>query len=214
MERVKDQQNATISGLKLRAAELAQANPSDAQLEELLDYKEEQMGDKDTEIIETKEKVTKLEMEILASNKLVVEQERSSSTMEADMNRLLKIEAEYLNLLDTDFGGKEEKMNSYMRTNLIRADCPEILIDRWNSINTFRLDESTMFLLCKLLSSQRLIKSRKMLIDFLTSTLNIEDVSASINDDKYMMVPRKEPNYQQVMRTPENPQNSKPKKKP
>ena len=45
-----------------------------------------------------------------------------------------------------------------------------------------------------------------MLIDFLKSTLNIEDVSASINEDKYMMAPKKDPNYQQVMRTPENPQ--------
>ena len=89
---------------------------------------------------------------------------------------------------------------------MIRADCSDTLIERWNSINTFCLDETSMFLLCKLLSSQRLIKSRKMLIDFLKSTLNIEDVSASINEDKYMMAPKKDPNYQQVMRTPENPQ--------
>ena len=70
-----------------------------------------------------------------------------------------------------------------------------------------------MFLLCKLLVSPLLIKSRKMLIEFLTSNLNTEDATNSINDDKFMMAPRKTLNYQQIMRTPENPQKSKSKKK-
>ena len=81
MERVNDQQKATISGLRMRAGELAQANPSDAQLEELLDLKEEQLEEKDKEILETKEKITNLEMEKMAYNKLVAAHERSSSTM-------------------------------------------------------------------------------------------------------------------------------------
>ena len=55
-----------------------------------------------------------------------------------------------------------------------------------------------------------MIKNRKMLIEFLKSTLNTVDVSASTNEDAYMMGP----NHQQVLRTPENPQRAKTKKKP
>ena len=54
MERVHDQQKATISGLKLRAGELAQANTSEAQLEELLDLKQEQLEENYEEILKTK----------------------------------------------------------------------------------------------------------------------------------------------------------------
>ena len=121
-----------------------------------------------------------------------------------ELQRLLKVEAGYLNLLMTHFGGKEEKMKSFMRTNLVRAECPEIVIDHWNWINTFRLDESTMFLLCKLLVSPLLIKSKKMLIEFLNGTLSPEDASNSINDDKFMMAPKKIEKDQQILTTPEN----------
>ena len=131
MERLKDQQNATISGLKLRAEELAQANPSDAKLEEILEYKEEQIEAKEKEITENKAK-----MDLIASNKLVASQVRSASTTKVELMRRLKVEAEYLNLMETHFGGKVEKMNSFMTTNLVRAECPEIIIDRWNSIDT------------------------------------------------------------------------------
>ena len=50
LERVKEQQNATISGLKLCVEELAQANPSNAQLEEILEHKDGKIETKEKEI--------------------------------------------------------------------------------------------------------------------------------------------------------------------
>ena len=185
MERVHDQQKATISGLKLRAGELAQANNSeaqelldlkqeqleekdkeilktkekitilemknmesngsDAQMEELLNLKEELLEEKDKELLESKEKITNLGKKNIASNNLVAAHERSSGTIRTEIKRLQKVEAEYLHYLDDHFGGKEEKMHAFMRTNLIREDCADKLIQRWESINIFRLDESSMF---------------------------------------------------------------------
>ena len=63
-----------------------------------------------------------LEKDLTASKKLVATQTRSASTTKVELMRLLKVEAEYLNLMETHFGGKVEKMNSFMTTNLVRAE--------------------------------------------------------------------------------------------
>ena len=105
-------------------------------------------------------------------------------------------------------------MNAFMKTNLISAECSGTLVQRWNSINTFRLDEESMFLLTKLLSSQRIIKSRIMLIELLKTTLDFEVVPEHINEDKLMMAPKKDPNHHQLLKTPENPKKTKSSQKP
>ena len=79
-------------------------------------------------------RVKYLKKELAASRKLVATKTKSFNTTMVELQRLLKIEAKHLNLMMTHFGGAEEKMNSYMRTNLVRADFPEIVIDRWHSI--------------------------------------------------------------------------------
>ena len=122
-----------------------ESNGSDAQMEELLNLKEELLEEKDKELLESKEKITNLGKKNMASNNLVAAHERSSGTIRTEIKRLQKVEAEYLHYLDDHFGGKEEKMHAFMRTNLIREDCADKLIQRWESINIFRLDESSMF---------------------------------------------------------------------
>ena len=98
-----------------------------------------------------------------------------------------------------------------MKTNLISAECSDTLVQRWNSINTFRLDEESMFLLTKLLSSQRIIKSRVMLIEFLKTTLDFEIVP----EEKLTMAPKKnDPNHHQLLKTPENPKKTRSSQKP
>ena len=124
--------------------------------------------------------------------------------MRAEIKRLSKIEAEYLAMLDTHHGGSAEKMRSFMRTTLISADCPETLVQRWKALNNFRLDEESMFLLTKLLCSERIIKSRAMLIDFLKSTLDFEVVPEKHNDEVSIMAPKKKnQNHHQLIRTPD-----------
>ena len=70
-----------------------------------------------------KERITKLEMDKETSDKLKASHKRSVCTMKAELRRLMKIEAEYLKMLDTHYGGKIEKINAFMRTNLISAEC-------------------------------------------------------------------------------------------
>ena len=53
-----------------------------------------------------KERITKLEMDKAASDKLQAAHGRSASTMKAELKRLMKIEAEYLQMLDTHYGCK------------------------------------------------------------------------------------------------------------
>ena len=121
--------------------------------------------------------------------------------MRAEIKRLSKIEAEYLAMLDSHHGGSAEKMRSFMRTTLISADCPETLVQRWKALNNFRLDEESMFLLTKLLCSERIIKSRAMLIDFLKSTLDFEVVPENHNDEVSIMAPKKkDQNHHQLLR--------------
>ena len=45
-----------------------------------------------------------------------------------------------------------------------------------------------------------MIKSRKMLIEYLKSTLITEDTSANTNEEAFMMAPKKDPDLQQVIR--------------
>ena len=215
MERAANQQKATISGLKTRTIDLTQSNKNDEQLVELLHLKEELLDEKDREALEMKERITKLETDNEASERLHASQERSTSTMRAKIKRLMKVEAKCLNILDTHYGGNIEKMNAYMRTNLISAECSDTLVQRWNAINTFRLDEESMFLLTKLLSSQRIFKSRDMLIDFLKTTLDFEIVHENTNEETLTMAPKKkDPNHHQFLRTPENPKKLRSKPKP
>ena len=67
-------------------------------------------------------------------------------------------------------------MGAFMRTTTISADCPKVLLQRWRALNNFKLDEENMLLLTKLICSERIIKSCALLIDFLKSTLDSQDV--------------------------------------
>ena len=89
---------------------------------------EELLDEKDKEALELKERITKFETDGEAFENLQASQDRSMSTMRTEIKRLKKVEAEYLNMLDTHYGGSIEKMNAYMRTTLISADCSDTLL--------------------------------------------------------------------------------------
>ena len=91
-----------------------------------------------------------LGLKLSASKRLVDTKTKAFNSTMVELDRLHRVEAKYMNML--------------MQTNLVKADCPEIVVEKWNKINTFKLDESCMFLLSKLLVSSLLNKSKRMLI--------------------------------------------------
>ena len=72
---------------------------------ELLHLKEVLLDGKDKEALELKERISKFETDSEASERLQASHEKSAGTMRTEIQRLLKVEAEYLNILDTHHGG-------------------------------------------------------------------------------------------------------------
>jgi hypothetical protein len=107
--------------------------------------------------------------------------------------------------LESHHGGSEEKFRAFMRTITLSADCPEIVVKRWRDLNNFKFDEDNMLLLTKLICSERVIKSRALLIDFIKSTLDFEVVEEeNLQDGANLMAPTKKgKNHRyQMLKTP------------
>ena len=160
---------ARISGYEARANDNELPSRNEEQLAELLHLREVLLDGKEKEVQGLKEKIKELETEKEGSERLQLSHERGASTMRNEIKHLSKVEAEYFGMIESHHGGSAEKMRAFMRTTTISADCPETLVQRWKALNNFRLDEENMFLLTKLICSERIIKSRAMLIDFLKS---------------------------------------------
>ena len=129
------------------------------------------------------------------------------------------MDAAYSKMLDDHFGGQAGKMESLMRTTRLMEDCSDTVKERWLRLNSFKFDEEAMTQLTLLLSSKLLLKSQKLLSDFLLSTLagtTVQDtdsnhVKISIWNN-VTAAPKKAESQNESMRNPENLRKKRPAK--
>lgn len=173
---------ARISGYEARANDNELPSRNEEQLAELLYLHEVLLDGKEKEVQGLKEKIKELETEKEGSERLQLSHERGASTMRSEIKRLSKVEAQYFGMMESHHGGSAEKFRAFMRTTTLSADCPEAVVQRWRDLNNFKLDEENMLLLTKLICSERVMKSRALLIDFIRSTLDFEVVEENHQD--------------------------------
>jgi hypothetical protein len=194
---------AKVSGLEARGQVGGSPRINESQLREQVNLQEilQQTSQNELEICKNRIKVFEDEKD--ADQRLIKGLERGAATMKKELQRLNKADVQYQSLLDIHHGGSLRKYQNFMKTTDLSIECPDVVVERWRKINSYRYDECTMVLLTKLIISERVLKSKALLMDYLKSTLDFEP-----NDDKYhgnlrAPVKKEKENSNLLMMTPE-----------
>ena len=145
----------------------------------------QQLGDKVTlrnEIETHKVRIEALESNAEEDQRTITTLERAISTQKKEVKRLNLADVKYRDLLETHHGGSIRKCQEFMKNANLAADCSDQVIERWRKLNSWKLDEGDMLLLTKLIVSERVIKSRALLVDFLKSSLEFEPNEGEIDE--------------------------------
>ena len=220
LERNSGHKDATIAGFKLRIEEGSRNEPNEDNLEELLETKEKLLEEKLEELATYKAKSEVLGTELSTAKRHLYTNAKATAFSRSEFQRLSKVEAAYSKVMDDHFGGQAGKMESLMRTTRLMEDCSDTVKERWLRLNSFKFDEESMTQLTLLLGSKLLLKSRKLLVDFLQSSLkgtNVHDndsnnVKIATWNNVTVAAPKKAETQIENMRTPENFRRKRPAK--
>ena len=119
------------------------------------------------------------------------------------MSRLNLADVRYQSLLDNHHGGSLKKYQQFMKTVKLSEDCSDMVIERWRKLNSWRLDEGDMLLLTKLIVSERVIRSRAMLVDFLKSSLEFEPTIEELGEVPSAPIKKEKDDSNLLLTTPE-----------
>ena len=171
---------AKVSGLEARGQVGGSPRINESQLREQVNLQEilQQTSQNELEICKNRIKVFEDEKD--GDQRLIKGLERGAATMKKELQRLNKADVQYQSLLDIHHGGSLRKYQNFMKTAELSADCPDVVVERWRKLNSYSYDEGTMVLLTKLIISERVLKSKALLMDYIKSTLDFEP-----NDDEY-----------------------------
>ena len=194
---------AKLSGLEAREQVGKSPTTNESQLRDKIKLQETLHLNSQKELEICRGRIEILEVEKDGDQRIIKALERGATTMKKELNRLNIADVRYQSLLDVHHGGSKRKYETFMKTVNLSADCPDVVVERWRKLNSWSLDEDAMLLLTKLIISERVLKSKALLVDYLKSTLDFEPTAEEIGGIPNAPVKKEKDDSNLLLMTPE-----------
>ena len=169
----------------------------------------------ETEMETCKARIEVLESDAKEDQRTITTLERALSVHKKEVKRLTLADVKYKDLLEVHHGGSLRKHQEFMKTANLAEDCSTEVVTRWRKLNSWRLDERDMLLLTKLIVSERVIRSKAIIIDFLKMSLEFEPNEGEIDETPNAPVKKEKADVNFLLITPEKlPKKKKPNQNP
>ena len=169
----------------------------------------------ETQVDNCKVRIEVLESDAEADKRTIATLERAVSVHKTETKRLTLADIKYKELLEVHHGGSLKKYHEFMKTANLVEDCPTEVVTRWRKLNSWRLDERDMLLLTKLIVSERVVRSKAIIIDYLKMSLEFKPNEDELDETPKAPVKKEQDDTIFLLKTPEKiPRKKKPSQNP